>query len=157
MDSPEAIDAWIEERRKRWPTVTRVQEKEKRLEEAYNRGDLNAISDRSKRRRNEGDRAGRTQKINAQRQQRQRSARETERPARETIPLPPRPSFISARESSSEESSDSDIDPIRDSVSSKRSIMSTSIDEESRTDGLEQIKKVCSFSHQVESNLTFSL
>ncbi|OCH95813.1 hypothetical protein OBBRIDRAFT_800382 [Obba rivulosa] len=40
LDSPEALEAWIAERKKRFPTATRVEEKEKKLGEAIARGQL---------------------------------------------------------------------------------------------------------------------
>ncbi|KAI6136714.1 hypothetical protein F5141DRAFT_994922 [Pisolithus sp. B1] len=40
LDAPEAIDAWIAERRNRFPTSERVEEKKRKLEEAIARGQL---------------------------------------------------------------------------------------------------------------------
>jgi hypothetical protein len=40
LDSDAAIDAWIEERRKRWPSAQRVEEKQVRRQEALNRGEI---------------------------------------------------------------------------------------------------------------------
>ncbi|KAI0931997.1 hypothetical protein AcV5_004648 [Taiwanofungus camphoratus] len=40
LDTPEAIEEWIAERKKRFPTAIRVEEKEKKLEEAIARGQL---------------------------------------------------------------------------------------------------------------------
>lgn len=40
LDTPEALDAWIAERRKRFPTADRVQEKKRKMEEAVARGQL---------------------------------------------------------------------------------------------------------------------
>ncbi|KAI6007333.1 nuclear fragile X mental retardation-interacting protein 1-domain-containing protein [Pisolithus albus] len=40
LDTPEAIDAWIAERRKRFPTSERVEEKKRKFEEAIARGQL---------------------------------------------------------------------------------------------------------------------
>jgi hypothetical protein len=42
LDTPEAIGAWIEERRKRWPSKNRLEDKQRRLEEAVERGQLDA-------------------------------------------------------------------------------------------------------------------
>jgi hypothetical protein len=44
LDSPEVLEAWIAERKKRWPTALRVQEKKRKMEEAVARGQL-AIGD----------------------------------------------------------------------------------------------------------------
>lgn len=44
LDTPEAIDAWIEERKKRWPSAPRVEEKKQKLEEAAARGQLNLLT-----------------------------------------------------------------------------------------------------------------
>ncbi|KAJ3559774.1 hypothetical protein NM688_g143 [Phlebia brevispora] len=40
LDTPEAIEQWISERRKRFPTAERVEEKRKKIEEATARGQL---------------------------------------------------------------------------------------------------------------------
>lgn len=40
LDTPEALDSWIAERRKRFPTAERVQEKKRKMEEAVARGQL---------------------------------------------------------------------------------------------------------------------
>jgi hypothetical protein len=40
LDTPEAIDAWIAERRKRFPTAEKVEDKKRKLEEAAARGQL---------------------------------------------------------------------------------------------------------------------
>lgn len=41
LDTPEAIDAWIAERKKRWPSKRNMAEKEKREKEAQQRGEIN--------------------------------------------------------------------------------------------------------------------
>lgn len=46
LDTPEQIEAWIAERKKRFPTAERVQEKEKLLEEAIARGQLSPVNSR---------------------------------------------------------------------------------------------------------------
>lgn len=43
LDTPETVDAWIAERRKRWPSASRVQEKAQKMEDAIARGQV--ISD----------------------------------------------------------------------------------------------------------------
>lgn len=40
LDSPEILDAWIAERKKRFPTSSRVEEKKRKLEDAVARGQL---------------------------------------------------------------------------------------------------------------------
>ncbi|KAF9460814.1 hypothetical protein BDZ94DRAFT_1265215 [Collybia nuda] len=40
LDSPTAVEAWISERKKRWPTSSRVDEKKRKMEEAIARGQL---------------------------------------------------------------------------------------------------------------------
>ncbi|KAF8640493.1 hypothetical protein AX17_000155 [Amanita inopinata Kibby_2008] len=40
LDTPEALEAWIAERRKRWPTADRVTEKKRKLAEAIERGQI---------------------------------------------------------------------------------------------------------------------
>jgi len=45
LDSPEILDAWIAERKKRFPTSSRVDEKKRKLEDAVARGQLDIASD----------------------------------------------------------------------------------------------------------------
>jgi len=40
LDSPEALEAWISERKRRWPTAHRIQEKKQKMDEAIARGQL---------------------------------------------------------------------------------------------------------------------
>ena len=40
MDSPEILDAWIAERKKRFPTSSRIEDKKRKLEDAVARGQL---------------------------------------------------------------------------------------------------------------------
>ena len=40
LDTPEAVEAWIAERKKRWPTAERAVEKKRKLEEAIERGQI---------------------------------------------------------------------------------------------------------------------
>ncbi|KAJ7783879.1 nuclear fragile X mental retardation-interacting protein 1-domain-containing protein [Mycena maculata] len=40
LDSPEELDAWIAERKRRWPSAPRVEEKKRKMEEAIARGQL---------------------------------------------------------------------------------------------------------------------
>lgn len=40
LNTPEAIDAWIAERKRNWPTAARIAEKQKRRAEAIERGEL---------------------------------------------------------------------------------------------------------------------
>lgn len=48
LDNPEALDAWLAERKKLWPTAGRIQEKKTRLEEAISRGQLPPMSSYSR-------------------------------------------------------------------------------------------------------------
>ena len=41
MDSPEVLDAWVAERKKRFPTSSRIEDKKRKLEDAIARGELN--------------------------------------------------------------------------------------------------------------------
>lgn len=41
LNTPESIDAWIAERKKRWPSKQNVEEKKKREQEAVQRGEIN--------------------------------------------------------------------------------------------------------------------
>ncbi|KAJ7492538.1 hypothetical protein FB451DRAFT_1336429 [Mycena latifolia] len=40
LDSPEELAAWIAERKRRWPSATRIEEKKRKMEEAVARGQL---------------------------------------------------------------------------------------------------------------------
>lgn len=40
MDTPDALEAWIAERKRRWPSATRVEDKKRKVEEATARGEL---------------------------------------------------------------------------------------------------------------------
>ncbi|KAG5648065.1 hypothetical protein DXG03_007100 [Asterophora parasitica] len=40
LDKPEDLDAWIADRKRRWPTAPRVEEKKRKLDEAIARGQL---------------------------------------------------------------------------------------------------------------------
>ena len=44
MDSPEVLDAWIAERKKRFPTSSRIEDKKRKMEDAIARGQLNITS-----------------------------------------------------------------------------------------------------------------
>ena len=41
MNSPEVLDAWIAERKKRFPTSSRIEDKKRKLDDAIARGELN--------------------------------------------------------------------------------------------------------------------
>jgi hypothetical protein len=51
LDSPETLDAWIAERKRRWPTAQRVQEKKLKMEEAIARGQLSPEDSGSRKKR----------------------------------------------------------------------------------------------------------
>ena len=44
LDSPEVLDAWIAERKRRFPTSSRIEDKKRKLEDAIARGQLNIAS-----------------------------------------------------------------------------------------------------------------
>ena len=54
LNTPEAIDAWIAERKKKWPSAARVEEKSKSRAEAIERGELVPEDSRKRKRNNEG-------------------------------------------------------------------------------------------------------
>lgn len=54
LTTPEAIDAWIAERRKKWPSAARVEEKLKTRAEAIERGELVPENSRKRKRNDEG-------------------------------------------------------------------------------------------------------
>ncbi|EMD42234.1 hypothetical protein CERSUDRAFT_41682 [Gelatoporia subvermispora B] len=147
LDTPEAIEAWIAERKKRFPTVTRVEEKEKKIEEAIARGQL-GLEDtrfsRNKRRKLDHDvtqqsaRTGRNERGRGRGAGCGRGRGEqgalTEAPVegegvptRIPHPLPPLPSSLpsrpgrslSKRESDASSGSESDSDSAPEVVSSK--------------------------------------
>jgi len=53
LDSPEALGAWIAERKRRWPTARRIEDKKQKMDEAITRGQLSPedSSSRSRKRR----------------------------------------------------------------------------------------------------------
>ncbi|KAJ6575206.1 nuclear fragile X mental retardation-interacting protein 1-domain-containing protein [Mycena capillaripes] len=58
LESPEEIDAWVAERKRRWPSAPRVEEKKRKMEEAVARGQLSledsGLAGRKRRRIDEG-------------------------------------------------------------------------------------------------------
>ena len=54
LNTPEAIDAWITERKKKWPSAARVEEKSKNRAEAIGRGELVPEYSRKRKRNDEG-------------------------------------------------------------------------------------------------------
>ncbi|EPQ60715.1 hypothetical protein GLOTRDRAFT_118856 [Gloeophyllum trabeum ATCC 11539] len=57
LDTPEALDAWLAERKKRWPSASKVEEKKRKVEEAIERGQLDpslSLDGRKKRRLDDG-------------------------------------------------------------------------------------------------------
>ena len=128
LDSEEAVNAWIAERKKRWPTAARIQEKEKKLQEAIDRGEIleNITSLRgTKRRRTEstssrgnndrrvrgGSRGGKV----LDSQNGASSVKFHPLPAKPVVPVVQAPS----KEIISSSDSESDMDPVKDAVSSK--------------------------------------
>jgi len=137
LDTPEAIDSWIAERRKRWPTAQRTEDKEQKHKEAVARGQIQDPLSRSQKKRkfddnsfgNKGhDRSGGRGAIrggDARGRGRGRGrggiANAVGAP-RIPIPLPPKPQTALVPldlASASESDSDSDMDPEHDAISSK--------------------------------------
>lgn len=87
------MDAWVAERRKRWPTAQKVEEKKAKMEEAIARGQLpltGSSSRGTKRRREEGEhfqRDGTRFNRNNARQRKQRQSMQTD--GQKTQGLPP--------------------------------------------------------------------
>ncbi|KAL5518885.1 hypothetical protein ACEPAH_568 [Sanghuangporus vaninii] len=127
LDAPEAIDAWIAERKKRWPTATRVEEKGKKLKDALERGEISASdpSLRGRKRPRQDDNGGRTHLRGWGRGRGVGGSRGRPQPPRTATvhPLPMKPVAVAplrAHESDDESStSGSDMDPEKDAISSK--------------------------------------
>ncbi|KIJ45286.1 hypothetical protein M422DRAFT_30134 [Sphaerobolus stellatus SS14] len=156
LNTPEALDAWIAERRKRYPSKTNVEEKKRKAQEAAERGEIDpaALTARHpKRRKVEGtplDGSGRGRgrghlkrrgrgrgaSNNTPFDQRERdhgygtksmaaSQTNVESPMSLPSALPPRSVDSSGEASSDEEDgggsdSNSDMDPVKDAISSKK-------------------------------------
>ncbi|KAJ6604736.1 nuclear fragile X mental retardation-interacting protein 1-domain-containing protein [Mycena vulgaris] len=62
LDSPEELAAWIAERKRRWPSASRVEEKKRKMQEAVARGQLSledsGLAGRKRRRTDDGDGGG---------------------------------------------------------------------------------------------------
>ncbi|KAG8825777.1 hypothetical protein FRC19_010541 [Serendipita sp. 401] len=140
LKTPEAIDAWIAERKKNWPTDARVAEKKRRAAEALERGELERQNKRP--RTNENPTTSlqiREGKFN-QRGHMQSARRGRDRRSDSSKPFPSKPvafgsySFLETRESvakkgleltsapnevTSDSDSGSDVDPTLDAISSK--------------------------------------
>ncbi|KAG8833145.1 hypothetical protein FRC17_011265 [Serendipita sp. 399] len=136
LNTQEAIDAWIAERKKNWPTDARIAEKKRRAAEAIESGE---IERRHKRPRATEDPIIPFQTKRGKNTQRGgRYARRGRGGGRTTVDvLPPKPVTshiaeprtaspkrekrldLSSNEDSSESGSGSDVDPIVDSISSK--------------------------------------
>ncbi|KAJ7181746.1 nuclear fragile X mental retardation-interacting protein 1-domain-containing protein [Mycena crocata] len=58
LDSPEEVEAWVAERKRRWPSAPRVEEKKRKMEEAVARGQLSledsGLAGRKRRRTDDG-------------------------------------------------------------------------------------------------------
>jgi hypothetical protein len=58
LDSPEEVEAWIAERKRRWPSAPRVEEKKRKMDEAVARGQLSledsGLAGRKRRRTDDG-------------------------------------------------------------------------------------------------------
>lgn len=139
LDTPEAIDAWIAERKKRWPTDSRKEEREKKLQEAVERGEIAAVDPRLR-----GNKRQRTDDVvqndRGRGRERGRGGRGSRARGRgdnrfvssahhidTSLPKKPPPTIASgkaelASDSDSDSTSGSDMDPQRDAISSKSSV-----------------------------------
>lgn len=122
LDSPEAIDSWIAERKRRWPTMTRVEEKEKKIKEALDRGEISVSGTIARgRKRPRQDDAGTRGHLRGR--VRGRRGHPGNQQPRTIHPLPKKPAAVPptiANESGDESSSSgSDMDPEKDAISSK--------------------------------------
>ncbi|KAF9569656.1 hypothetical protein CPC08DRAFT_604609, partial [Agrocybe pediades] len=122
LDTPEVLAAWIAERKRRFPTAAKVEEKKRKMEEAVARGqlDVNDSGRPNKRRNVDHSSTASSQKPNTNQRRNktvQRAERETEqrvpdagwpKKARIQEPLPPRPKAPTPFESDSESGSDND-------------------------------------------------
>ncbi|KAF9229384.1 hypothetical protein BS17DRAFT_824965 [Gyrodon lividus] len=129
LDTPEAIDAWIVERRKRFPTAEKVEDKKRKLEEAAARGQLApedmGIGARKKRKQEVG--TGRGSRGQGRRGRGrshgrggsvQRDAPQTKN-SENSVPLPAHTKSELTQESTSDSGSGSDNDEAPEVVSSK--------------------------------------
>lgn len=133
LDTPEVIDAWIAERKKRFPTSERVTEKKRKMDEALARGQLDLNARPNKRHRlgeqSEGGKRGR-----GGHQQRGRGPRGTNyqemaassssHKPREVAPLPPKPmqpapEVTKAQRTNDSTDSSGDEDGVPEELSSK--------------------------------------
>lgn len=132
LDTPEVIDAWIAERKRRWPTETLKEEKTKKLADAIARGEISApdpsMRNRKRQRTDEGQQGwrGRGQARGRSGQIQGRGRGRGGQPAASLdLSLPQKPApLVNARaetdtDSDSESNSGSDIDPEKDAISSK--------------------------------------
>ncbi|KAJ3568791.1 hypothetical protein NP233_g5474 [Leucocoprinus birnbaumii] len=129
LNTPEALDLWLAERRKRWPTAQRVEEKKVKMEEAIARGQLPLMGSSSrgtKRQRDEGQRGqgsnrGRHKAFSGQKKQKTFS-RDMPKPQADIPKIPSEPSIstvdLVSHNSPDENTSDDDEAP--EVVSSKQ-------------------------------------
>ncbi|KAJ8521453.1 hypothetical protein ONZ45_g1849 [Pleurotus djamor] len=133
LDTQEQIDSWIEERKRRWPSKGRVDEKARKMNEAIARGQLTpqelGLSSNKRRRLDVGDSQDRRNNNNrgGARGRGRGHARGAHRSGSNRVPLPPKPVFQhdSAKASPvvpnlpQQEDEDSDDDSAPEAVSSK--------------------------------------
>lgn len=129
LDTPESIHAWIEERKRRFPTAARVQDKQLKLEEALTRGQImpEKLGLRGVKRPRDNERPGERARGTARGRGRGRG----NRPPPQVHPLPMKPQFLQPVPGPSSQltpdfSSDSDMEP--ETVSSKRSALAEDIE-----------------------------
>ena len=136
LDSQDKIDAWIAERRKRWPSAATVEEKKQKLKEAVDRGELFPSETLSKKRKRpqERNRDG-TNNLRGRGRGRGgdvgRDGGRGGQPARVPAvhPLPPKPVLVAppkavspGEDDEGSDTSGSDMDPEKDAVSSKQPV-----------------------------------
>lgn len=134
LDTEESVAAWIAERKKRWPTKQRVEEKQKKRQEAFERGEIleHVASLRGNKRRrtdagpshpNSGEHRGRGRGRGGSREGGPQGRQDAPAQVVTHHPLPQKPICASVlpatEEDSSSSDSDSDMDPEKDAISSK--------------------------------------
>lgn len=145
LDTPDAIHQWIEDRRKRWPTSSRVEEKTKKLQEAVARGEIAATEMGLKGRKRQM--AGDHTSARGQKKMRGKSREMPQDRRVHPLPMKPQmsaPSFLKNRHDE-DSGSNSDVDPEKDAISSKRPVSPVAMegkeDPGSKSEPIEEIPK----------------
>ena len=131
LQAPEDIDAWIAERKRRWPTNARKEEKEKKLQEAVERGEIAAVDARFRGRKRQKVDDSQPRGRGRGKERGQPRNRVSQVPGQRLVSIidtslpkkPPPPATPNAKipdsDTDSEPSSGSDVDPERDAISSR--------------------------------------